>query len=142
MNDRFIYNPVQKDTVNFLQTVAETNGHYTLIEVDLAAGGGVGLHYHKSYDETFECMEGELTVRLGKEIHKLRNGSKSVTAEPPVLHRFFNSSEKPCRFRVKISPGARGLEESLQIAYGLARDGRTNSKGLPKKYSHLALLLV
>jgi hypothetical protein len=43
---------------------------------------------------------------------------------------------------VTISPGSKGFEESLQIAYGLARDGRTNSKGLPKKLSHVAVLLL
>jgi quercetin dioxygenase-like cupin family protein len=142
MSTRTIYNPVQKDKVIFLETVSETNGRYTLVEVDLAAGGGVGLHYHKTYSESFVCLEGELKIQLDREIHTLKVGDDPVTAKPFVLHRFFNGSKIPCKFRVTISPGCRGFEESLQIAYGLARDGRTNKKGLPRKFSHVALLLV
>ena len=67
--ERRIYNPLQKDTVTFLKTAADTNGEYTLVEVELADGGGVGLHYHKTYAEAFECIEGEVQVRLGKTIH-------------------------------------------------------------------------
>jgi quercetin dioxygenase-like cupin family protein len=142
MNSRTIYNPVQRDSVIFLETVSETNGKYTLVEVELAAGGGVGLHYHKTYSETFVCLEGELKLLLDNNIHTLKDGDEPITAEPNVLHRFFNGSKIPCKFRVTISPGSKGFEESLQIAYGLARDGRTNSKGLPKKLSHVAVLLL
>jgi hypothetical protein len=42
-NHRKIYNPIQKDSVVFLKTSAETNGECTLVEVELADGGGVGL---------------------------------------------------------------------------------------------------
>ena len=52
--ERTIYNPIQKDTVTFLKTHADTNGACTLVEVELADGGGVGLHYHKTYSEAFE----------------------------------------------------------------------------------------
>ena len=142
MSSRTIYNPVQQDRVIFLETVSETNGRYTLVEVDLAAGGGVGLHYHKTYSESFVCLEGELKVQLDKEIYTLKEGDDPITANPFALHRFFNASKIPCRFRVTISPGCRGFEESLKIAYGLARDGKTNKKGLPKKFSHVALLLL
>ena len=39
--ERKIYNPIQKGTVIFLKTAADTNGEYTLVEVELADGGGV-----------------------------------------------------------------------------------------------------
>jgi quercetin dioxygenase-like cupin family protein len=142
MNARSIYNPIQRDTVVFIETASETNGRYTLVEVELAAGGGVGLHYHKTYSESFTCLDGELKVQLDKIIYTLKSDDVPVTAEPNVLHRFFNGSKIPCKFRVTISPGSKGFEESLQIAYGLARDGKTNNKGLPKKLSHVGLLLL
>jgi quercetin dioxygenase-like cupin family protein len=141
-SSRVIYNPIQKDYVRFIQTVEETNGGHTLVEVELAPGGGVGLHYHKTYTETFECLEGELKVQLGKKICVVKPGDAPVTAEINILHRFFNTSELPCRFTVAISPGSRGFEESLQIGYGLARDGKTNPKGLPLKMDHLGVLLL
>jgi quercetin dioxygenase-like cupin family protein len=138
-NERRIYNPVQKDTVTFLKTAADTNGEFTLVEVELAAGGGVGIHYHKTYSEKFDCLEGELGVQLGKEIHRL-NPNQSATAHPNINHRFFNSSKKLCRFRVELRPASAGFEKSLQIGYGLARDGQTNSKGFPKNRLALAWL--
>lgn len=139
---RSVYNPVQRDTAIFLETVKETHGAYTLVEVILAPGGGVGLHYHKAFTETFECTEGVLQVQLGKKVHTLKPGDAGVTAEKNVLHRFFNNSTNSCRFKVLISPGSRGFEESLQIAYGLARDGKTNKAGMPQHISHLGVLLM
>lgn len=60
MKERTIYNPLQKDYVRFIKLGNETNGASTLVEVELANGGGVGLHYHKTYAETFTCLEGEV----------------------------------------------------------------------------------
>ena len=141
-SSRAIYNPVQQDTAIFIQTVQETNGAYSLIEVEVAPGGGVDRHYHKTYTETFTCLEGELQVQLGKQVLTLQPGDAPVTVEKNVLHRFVNNSNRPCRFRVRISPGSRGFEECLQIAYGLARDGKTDKTGTPRKIDHLGVLLA
>ena len=138
---RAIYNPVQKDTALFIETFSESGGTHTLIEVEVAPGGGVGVHYHKTYSETFECLEGELRIQLGKRIFTLKPGDGTLTAEPNSLHRWFNPSKNKCRFKVKVSPGCRGFEESLQIAYGLARDGRVSRSGMPR-ISHLGILLL
>jgi quercetin dioxygenase-like cupin family protein len=138
-NPRRIYNPVQKDYVTFLKTSEETNGECTLIDVELAPKGGVGLHYHKTYSEKFDCLDGELKVQSGKTIHTLLKGH-SVTAVPNINHRFFNTSDKVCKFRVELRPASRGFEQSLQVGYGLARDGETNDKGFPKNRLALAWL--
>lgn len=138
-NPRRIYNPIQKDYVTFLKTSDETNGASTLVEVELAPKGGVGVHYHKTYSEKFDCLEGELKVQAGKTIHALAPG-QTITAQPLVNHRFFNTSDKVCKFRVELRPASKGFEQSLQIGYGLARDGQTNSKGFPKNRLALAWL--
>ncbi len=137
--ERRIYNPVQKDYVTFLKTHADTNGAYTLVEVELANGGGVGLHYHKTYSEKFECVEGEIQIQLGKEILLLTSG-KSATAEPNINHLFRNRSGKTAKFRVELRPASKGFEQSLQIGYGLARDGETKKNGFPKDKLALAWL--
>jgi quercetin dioxygenase-like cupin family protein len=137
--ERKIYNPIQKDQVIFLKTYADTNGECTLVEVELADGGGVGLHYHKTYSEKFDCLEGEVQVKLGKVLHTLKAG-QSATAEPKVNHLFRNRSGKPCKFRVELRPASRGFEESLQIGYGLANDGLTKPNGFPKDKLALAWL--
>lgn len=137
--ERRIYNPIQKDYVTFLKTHADTGGQCTLVEVELADGGGVGLHYHKTYSERFECLDGEVQVQLGKKIQTLQPG-ESATAEPHIHHLFRNRSGKTTRFLVELRPASKGFEESLQIGYGLARDGATKKNGFPKDKLALAWL--
>lgn len=137
--ERRIYNPVQKDCVTFLKTAAETHGEFTLVEVELADGGGVGLHYHKTYSEKFDCLVGEVQIGIGKQVHVLRPG-ESATAEPNVNHFFKNRSGKPCKFRVELRPASIGFEQSLQIGYGLAQDGLCRANGFPKDRLALARL--
>lgn len=138
-NQRRIYNPIQKDYVTFVKTSEESRGECTRVEVELAPKGGVGLHYHKTFSEKFDCLDGELKVQAGKTIHTLSPG-QSITASANVNHRFFNTSEKVCKFRVELRPASRGFEQSLQIGYGLARDGQTNRKGFPNNRLALAWL--
>lgn len=137
--ERKIYNPIQKDTVMFLKTSADTNGEYTLVEVELADGGGVGLHYHKTYSEKFTTIEGEIQVQLGKKIYTLKKEG-TATASAKVNHLFRNRSGKPARFLVELRPASRGFEQSLQIGYGLAGDGLCRSNGFPKDKLALAWL--
>ncbi len=137
--ERKIYNPIQKDYVTFIKTAAETNGEYTLVEVELANGGGVGLHYHKTYSEKFDYQEGEVQIGLGKKIITLKPG-ESATAGPNVNHLFRNRSGKPCKFRVELRPASPGFEQSLQIGYGLAGDGLCKPNGFPKDRLALAWL--
>ena len=47
---------------------------------------------------------------------------------------------KRCKFKVELRPASSGFEQALQIGYGLARDGQTNSKGFPKNRLALAWL--
>jgi quercetin dioxygenase-like cupin family protein len=137
--ERKIHNPIQKDSVTFIKTSDETNGEYTLVEVELADGGGVGLHYHKTYSESFQCIEGEVQIKLGKTIYTLKE-KESATAEKNVNHLFRNRSGKPCKFKVELRPASRGFEQSLQIGYGLAQDGLCRPNGFPKDKLSLAWL--
>lgn len=137
--ERKIFNPIQKDCLTFLKTSDETNGEYTLVEVELANRGGVGVHYHKTYSEKFECISGELQVQLGKTIHVLKPG-QSATALPNTNHLFRNRSGGVCKFRVELRPASKGFEHALQIGYGLAADGLCDKKGFPKDRLVLAWL--
>ena len=57
------------------------------------------------------------------------------------IHRFYNPGKFPIRFQVKIAPAENRFMESLCIGYELADDGKTNSKGIPKKFDQLAVLM-
>jgi hypothetical protein len=41
---------------------------------------------------------------------------------------------------VELRPASRGFEQSLQVGYGLARDGKTRRNGFPKDKYALAWL--
>ena len=134
------YHPIEKDWPTFLETSEETGGEHTLVEVEVAPGGGTEPHYHKTYDEHFEVLEGSLEVLLGKETRTLRPGQKAF-APKNVLHRFRNPTDEPSTFLVELRPGHAGFEKALKVAYGLASDGRVYSDGNPKNSYHLALLV-
>jgi quercetin dioxygenase-like cupin family protein len=137
---RRIYSPVQRDAATFVQTSEESGGRRTLLEIELAPGGGNVAHRHLGYAERFVALDGELTVRVDGLVHVLQPGDEA-TADAGVLHCFANETDEPARFQVELAPGHRGFEQALQIGYGLAQDGETNGKGIPKSLVHTALLM-
>lgn len=141
MEKRTYENPDIGDKVTFIRTSAETNGEYSLLEVELKAGGGNTLHYHTTFSEKFETLDGELGVQVGKQ-HKVLLPGETYTVQPMVHHRFQNKTEKPVKFRVELRPGHAGFENCLKIGYGLATDGQTGKNGMPKKFSHVAVALA
>ncbi|HET6996544.1 MAG TPA: cupin domain-containing protein [Chitinophagaceae bacterium] len=140
MQKRVFYNPKVKDKVTVLKTAGETNNDHILVEVELAPGGGTPKHYHTSYNETFIPVKGILGVDVGKKSFRLEK-EQVATANKNEIHRFYNPGKETIRFHVKISPAETRFLESLCIGYGLADDGLTNSKGIPKKMDHLAVLM-
>jgi mannose-6-phosphate isomerase-like protein (cupin superfamily) len=138
---RSIENPLVKDRVTFLTTAAESGGAYEYVEVELAAGGGVGLHYHLAFSEHFEAVQGELHLEIDGRFHVLQPG-ESASATPGSLHRFFNPGTERITFHVKIDP-ARSFELMLRIAYGLVRDGKVHKKsGIPRSPLETAVLFT
>ncbi|MDF2190267.1 hypothetical protein [Paraflavitalea sp. CAU 1676] len=140
MERRVFENPLIKDKVTLLKSSEETNGAYTLVEVELLAGGGNDLHYHTSFTEEFTAIEGTVSIGFGKSNLHLKPGEKAL-ARIDQLHRFYNASNSTIRFEVKLVPGSVEFEKGLAIGYGLATDGLTNKHGIPKKLDHLAVLL-
>jgi mannose-6-phosphate isomerase-like protein (cupin superfamily) len=132
-------NPVIGDKLVFLKTSRETGGTYTLVEIELAPGGGNLPHIHGAFSEMFIPMEGALEVRSGSGKLHLHPG-QTHTALPGTPHCFRNPSDQPVRFQVELRPGHEGFENSLKIAYGLACDGLTNRKGMPRNLTHLSVV--
>jgi hypothetical protein len=60
--------------------------------------------------------------------------------QPLNLDGFFNPTDKEIKFKVEITPGHEGFENSLRILYGMAADGLTNKKSIPKSFKHIALI--
>ncbi|MBE2214400.1 MAG: cupin domain-containing protein [Opitutaceae bacterium] len=124
----------------FLETRRDTHGHHELIRVQVEPHGGNLLHYHRSFEETFTVIEGELTVQIGERTVVLKPG-ESATVPRGTMHTFRNEADVMCTMTVRIEP-ARGLEKSIRAGYGLANDNTINSGGTMKVIWRYALILA
>jgi mannose-6-phosphate isomerase-like protein (cupin superfamily) len=138
---RVFINPVFKDKATVLETAADTGGSYMLGELEVAPGGGNFMHTHSAFEETFTAVKGVLGVVLNKKRHYLQPG-QSVTVPLHTPHYFFNDGKQPVTCLIKFKPGHEGFVKGIAIGYGLAADGKTNSKGIPRSLTHLALLIT
>lgn len=138
---RVFYNPIYKDKVTVLKSSNETGGLYSLGELEVYPGGGNTPHFHTAFEETFTAVQGELGVMLGAKKYLLKPG-ESITVPKNAPHYFFNRTTSPITCQVKFVPGHEDFVKGLAIGYGLATDGRTSKKGVPKSLVHLALLVV
>lgn len=137
---RKIINPVIQDTILFIQTSEASHAAITEMELTLMPGGSNFPHYHKSFTETFTAMEGVLGLRLNGNQVKMLQPGESCAVAPNQVHHFFNPGETEIRFNITITPGHKGFEYSLRILYGLAGDGFTNKKSIPRSLTHMAII--
>lgn len=135
-----IINPIIKDSVIFVQTSEETNGRITELELTLMPNGNNFPHYHKTMTETFTAIDGTLGIRLKGNKVKLLQPGETYSVRANQVHSFYNPENREIRFNVKITPGHRGFENSLRILYGLAEDGLTDDKSIPKSLYHIAII--
>jgi quercetin dioxygenase-like cupin family protein len=133
-------NPIFKDKVTVLRSSEETGGAYLLGELEVSPGGKNFMHTHGAFEETFTAVKGELGVMLNGKEHILQPG-QSITIPLHQPHHFFNHSKTSITCHVRFSPGYDDFIKGLAIAYGLAADGKTNSRGMPKSLIHLGLLI-
>lgn len=138
-----VINKVTGETVTFLETAEDTNGAHLLIEVSLPPfGQGPPLHTHDEFTESFECLKGNLTLKVGSKTNEMTLRAVETYSVPTqTAHTFLNKHEEPLTFTVKLSP-PRHFEESMRIHYGLMNDGLTDAKGNPKSIAHTALILT
>ena len=112
-----------------------------LCELEVASGGGNTMHTHSAFEETFTAVKGKLGVTLNNKKNYLQPG-QSITVPLHQPHHFFNDGSEPITCHIKFTPGHEGFVKGIAIGYGLAADGKTNSKGFPKSLMHLALLIT
>jgi mannose-6-phosphate isomerase-like protein (cupin superfamily) len=136
---RTIYNPIIQDSITFVKTSEETNGEFSEALLTVMPGGGNPIHIHSEFTETFTPTRGAIGVTNGKKKLIVKEG-ESVTIEKGVRHNFFNPTNNPCEVQVVLRPGHSGFENALRIAYGLACDGKTDSRGMPKDFSVIGLI--
>ncbi|QBJ85233.1 DUF4267 domain-containing protein [Chryseobacterium gleum] len=123
---------------NLIHSAAD--GGPTVTECDLLPGAKTPWHYHTLFSEKFEILKGELEVGKAGKRYQLKPGDEIVILANET-HLFHNRSGSVCRIRTTIDPGNIPFEQASLILLGLAKDGFTNSSGIPKRFSDLALFL-
>lgn len=125
-----IENPVTGERLLFHKTSSETNGEAVVFETFVEPNGFVAAaHVHPYQDERFEILSGQLALELdGKEIIA-REGDVIVVPRGSA-HKFWNAGEETVRFIAEVRPALQ-FERLIETMFGLARDGKTNRKGMP-----------
>ena len=127
-----IDNPVTGERIEFRETAADTGGDAVVFDYYLAPGGfalGKVDHVHSRQEERFEVTEGRLGVRIDGDEWTATPGTRFAVL-PETSHTVWNDGSDVMHAVVEIRP-ALAIEEFFETMFGLARDGRTNSMGLP-----------
>ncbi len=76
----------------------------SLIEFEVAPGGGVQPHFHKGHSDSFYVLEGEVEFHVGDHVVSGSPGTY-VLAPPNVVHFFKNVSSERARLLNLHTPG-------------------------------------
>ena len=126
-----IENPVSGERITFRETAADTGGELLAIDLELSADGHVpGMHVHPIQEERFEVTDGTMRFKLGRK-KVIAHPGDVVVVPPGVRHKFANAGDEEARARVEVRPALR-MEQLFETAVGLAEQGRTMLRGLPR----------
>ena len=134
-----IENPLTGETFIVTKSAAETNGEFldgVLVFGPRAAGPMP--HVHPIIEERVKVVAGTLKVRIDGEERTLQEGDEAII-KPGSAHAFWNDSDEEIRFEAQGSP-ALALETFIETVFGLARDGKTNKKGMPNPLQAAVLI--
>ena len=131
--------PVTGERLVWRRVSRDTNGE--LVEGDLftrPGGHPAAAHVHPSQEERFGVLAGSIKLRVDGEETSLGVGD---WAEVPVgrPHTWWNDSHEDAHVLVQFGPALR-TEMFFETFFGLAKDGKTNSKGLPNLLSMAVIL--
>lgn len=122
-------NPVTGEYGYVRVGTAETGGRLMVADLRVRPGGAVlGAHYHPTIDEKFTVLEGQITYMKNGQQGVLKPG-ESADMPRGTSHDFWNAGTEEARVIVEIRPAAR-FEEMTITLFGLAREGKTNRKGM------------
>jgi quercetin dioxygenase-like cupin family protein len=119
-------NPVTKERFTICHSGPET----LVLEVRVPPGMiRPPLHLHRSQQESFEILHGQVTVQTGREQHALSPGDRLAVA-PATAHTWWNSGEDEAVIRAEFDPPGQALS-FFQTFCGMASEGRCNAQGTP-----------
>jgi quercetin dioxygenase-like cupin family protein len=124
------WNPVTGERGIVLEGPDENPERRLVVELHVSPGGAVvGEHLHPAITERFEVLEGSLGVKVAGEESRATPGD-AVEVPPDTWHDWWNAGEAEAVVKVTVTPGDR-FSQLIATLFGLALDGRTNSRGMP-----------
>ena len=123
-------NPVTGERVVVRVGTEDSGGELLVVELFVGPGVAVaGEHVHPTIDEWFTVLEGRVGFRLdGRE--SIAPVGERLHVPPGTAHDWWNAGGEEARVIIEVNPAAR-FEEAVSNTFGLARDGKTNAKGMP-----------
>jgi quercetin dioxygenase-like cupin family protein len=132
-------NPVTGERFTFTDTAATTGGKLLAFDFALRPGGAVPIpHVHPIQTERFEVTHGRMRFRVGLRTVIAEPGDV-IEVAPGVMHSFANAGDEEARLRVEVRP-ALAMEDMFAEVIAMARAGRMNRRGMPRKLTDLATL--
>lgn len=137
MSLEVLVNPVTGETMRVLESTAEV----FKIQYDLKPGGAAPtVHFHPHQTQIISIVAGELHCQAGDRKVVLRAG-ESVEIPPQTIHTQWNPSATTTVAIEELRPALR-THHLFRVLFALAKDGHTDSKGLPKPLVGSAFLSV
>src|SRR6266536_760427 len=126
-------NPVTGERAVITQTALSTNGAACTAELSIKPHGFVsGEHIHPKQEETFEVTKGTMRFRIaGKEADA--HVGQVVVIPAGTLHSWWNASDEEVVAHVSFRPALKS-ETFFETFFGLARDGKTDTRGRPNLF--------
>ena len=87
------------------------------------------LHYHPFQDEHFKVLDGNLTVRTGRNLKVLHEGDE-IDIPSGTRHAVWNRSNLRAKINWKVTP-ALDTEYLFETITGLVNDGKTGEDSKP-----------
>jgi quercetin dioxygenase-like cupin family protein len=124
------WNPVTKERAVVLTDPRTHPDGVLVAHLSVAPGGRVAAaHYHPGPEERFVILRGRVGFMVDGRETTLGPGESAHIA-PGVVHDWWQVGDEEAQALVEVSPGVRFVE-MVGTMFGLARDGKVNTKGMP-----------
>jgi len=123
---KIIENPITGDIFEYLETAGTSNGERMVLKQTIKTKGHLyPNHFHTLQDESFEVLDGKLTIWLEGKSKTLSKGEK-ITLPKNKAHNHFNNDDEPATFIQTVFP-ALDFEYLLENIIGLTIDGKIHN---------------
>ena len=123
--------PVTGEWVFALISSKETRGEFERgVGVFTPGNAGPPEHFHPTYDEHFDIVQGEFILRIGGEERRARAGEQ-VLIKKGTPHTFRCVSDRHGVTIVETRPAAR-TGEVIATLFGMAHEGTLTPQGQPR----------